>query len=339
VVVPLAVAGIIGWAALPMLKIETDPARLLPAGRQEVADAQQVQREIGLAGEVDLVVTGGNVADPKVVAWMAAASKQAETGSGGQLKDLSSLSAFLEAFNNGQAPDPALTARILQNIPSYFTQAVITPDKSVGRTVFGVTALNSVEQDQALVKRLQALPAPPAGYRAFPAGLAVVASDALARLSADELKLNLLALALVLAVLVLAYRNPLPALLAVLPTAVAAGWATGLLFLLGGRSSPITVLMAGVVVAFATEFSVLWLSRYRIARKKGSSALDASEEASRRIGPAIVASAAALALGFIALAASPVPMVRDFGIWSGADIALATLAVLVLLPPLARRWL
>jgi predicted RND superfamily exporter protein len=31
--------------------------------------------------------------------------------------------------------------------------------------------------------------------------------------------------------------------------------------------------------------------------------------------------------------------VRDFGIWSGADIALATLAVLVLLPPLARRWL
>jgi predicted RND superfamily exporter protein len=32
-----------------------------------------------------------------------------------------------------------------------------------------------------------------------------------------------------------------------------------------------------------------------------------------------------------------VPLVRDFGVWSGMDILLATAAVLVLLPPLARR--
>ena len=37
------------------------------------------------------------------------------------------------------------------------------------------------------------------------------------------------------------------------------------------------------------------------------------------------------------LAVSPVPMVRQFGLWSGADLALATAAVLVLLPPLSVR--
>ena len=42
-------------------------------------------------------------------------------------------------------------------------------------------------------------------------------------------------------------------------------------------------------------------------------------------------------LGFLLLAISPVPMVREFGLWSGADLAFATLAVLVLLPPLAVR--
>ena len=120
---------------------------------------------------------------------------------------------------------------------------------------------------------------------------------------------------------------------------MAAGWATGILVLVGAHSSPITVLLAGVVVAFATEFSVLWLARYRSGRKSGLAPVEASEVASRRVGPAIVASAVALALGFLALAVSPVPMVRDFGIWSGADIALATVAVLVLLPPLARRYL
>ena len=47
--------------------------------------------------------------------------------------------------------------------------------------------------------------------------------------------------------------------------------------------------------------------------------------------------ALALVVGFAVLAISPVPTVRDFGLWSGADLLLATLAVLVLLPPVARR--
>ena len=51
----------------------------------------------------------------------------------------------------------------------------------------------------------------------------------------------------------------------------------------------------------------------------------------------MIASATALVLGFLLLAVSPVPIVREFGLWSGADLALATLAVLVLLPPLAAR--
>ncbi len=181
------------------------------------------------------------------------------------------------------------------------------------------------------------VPPPPTGYRAFSAGLSVIASDALAALRQDLLRLNLLALGFVLAVLLVGFRRLRPALVAVLPTAVAAGWATGLLVLLHLASSPITVLLAGVVVAFATEFSVLWLRRYESARKAGSAAAEASLEASLRVGPAIVASALALVVGFAVLAVSPVPMVRDFGLWSGADLLLATVAVLVLLPPLARR--
>jgi len=99
------------------------------------------------------------------------------------------------------------------------------------------------------------------------------------------------------------------------------------------------VLLAGVVVAFATEFSVLWLARYRSERAGGADAAVAANVASSRVGPAIVASAAALVAGFAALAASPVPMVRDFGLWCAGDLALATVAVLVMLPPAARAWL
>jgi predicted RND superfamily exporter protein len=83
---------------------------------------------------------------------------------------------------------------------------------------------------------------------------------------------------------------------------------------------------------------VLWLARYRGERAQGIDAVEAAQVASTRVGPAIAASALALTAGFAVLAISPVPTVRDLGIWSAFDLLLATAAVLVLLPPLARRW-
>jgi hypothetical protein len=65
----------------------------------------------------------------------------------------------------------------------------------------------------------------------------------------------------------------------------------------------------------------------------------AAEIASSRVGPAILASALALIAGFAALGLSPVPTVRDFGLWCALDLALATLAMLTLMPPMVRTWL
>ena len=336
-VVPIALIGLLGWAALPRLAIETDPARLMPAGDPALAAADHVRRAVGLAGEVDLVMTGPQVASPAAIQWLSAATGQVVKASGGRVRAETGLPSFLSAFNQGQLPDATLTTTILQRMPPYFTGAVLNTDRGISRSVFALTSLGSVADDGRIVDSIAHVSPPPAGYRAFPAGLSVIAAGALDRLQQDLLKLNLLALALVLAVLLVAFRRLRPALVAVLPTAVAAGWATLLLVLLRVDTSPITVLLAGVVVAFATEFSVLWLTRYRKALGEGAGASAASAEASLRVGPAIVASGLALVVGFAVLAISPVPMVRDFGAWSAADLALATAAVLVLLPPVARR--
>src|SRR5207248_7812101 len=210
-------------------------------------------------------------------------------------------------------------------------------------TIFGLPHVTSVERDHVLVTGLDQVASPPSGYRAFPAGLAVVADRALSELKGEQLRLTGLSIGLILFVLLLAFRRPVPAILAILPTVVAAGAATGLLFLVdslsGQRSSPITILLGGVVVAFATEFGVLWLARYRSERAGGIDPADAARVASVRVGPAVAASALALAAGFAVLALSSVPMVRDFGVWSAFDLLLATAAVLVLLPPLSRAWL
>ena len=338
----IVVIGLIGWAALPAIKVETDPAQLVPANDAALAQATAVRKEIGLTGEIDLLIQGPDPAAPDAVKWLDQASRQAAARSGSDLKPLESLPSFLAGFNQGTLPDPDRSALILSRIPSYFSGAVYDKSRGLALAIFGLTQVTSVERDHALVATLDQVGAPPSGYRAFPAGLAVVADRALSALQGEQLRLTGLSIGLIVLVLLLAYRRPLPAILAVLPTVVAAGAATGLLFLvgsvLGQRSSPITILLGGVVVAFATEFGVLWLARYRNERRDGAQPSEAAARASTGVGPAIAASALALVAGFAILAISPVPSVRDFGLWSAFDLILATAAVLVLLPPLARRW-
>ena len=338
----LSLLGLIGWVSLPAVRIETDPAQLVAAGDPALAAAQQVKAAVGLAGEIDLVLQGPDVTAGEATSWLDQATRASVSDSRGDLKALESLPGFLSGFNQGTLPDATRTKLILDRIPSYFSAAVVDPKHGLALSIFGLTQVTSVDRDRSLVSRLRQ-GGPPAGYRAFPAGLAVVADDSLRELQADQLKLTLLAIILVLVVLLIAYRRPLPAALAILPTIVAAGAATALLALSGiafnHRSSPITILLGGVVVAFATEFGVLWLARYRSERAAGIEPVAAAETASERVGPAILASALALVGAFAVLALSPVATVRDFGLWSAFDIAIATLAVLILLPPMVRTWL
>jgi len=341
-VIVIGAIGLLGWAALPALKIETDPAQLVPAGDPALAQAEIVRQQIGLTGEIDLVIQGKDPSLPTAVSWLDSSSRQVVSQSSSDLRALESLPGFLAGFNQGTLPDATRTALILDRIPSYFSGAVYDRPHGLALAIFGLTQVTSVERDRALVAQLDRAGTPPPGYRAFPAGLAVVADRALTELQREQLTLTALSVGLILLVLLLAYRRPAPALLVILPTVVAAGAATGLLFLveaaLHQRSSPITILLGGVVVAFATEFGVLWLARYRGERTDGVEPVEAAARASSRVGPAIAASALALVAGFAVLAISAVPSVRDFGIWSAFDLILATVAVLTLLPPLARRW-
>ena len=332
---PVILAGVAGWAALSRTQVQTNPALLLPSASAAVTDAHAVARQIGYAGELDLVVTGPDVTRPGVVAWMGVAEQKLD---GAGLHAVNGLPGFLLSFNYGKPPSQQTTRTILSRIPRYFTQSVVSRDSRTALITFGQTTIASLTQDTRLIRAIGQVTAhPPAGFRAYPAGLAVVAASALHALVRDQVLLNLLALAVVLAVLLAALRRPLLALLAVLPAVVAAGWVTGAGYLLHIQATPITILLSGVVVAFATEFSVLWLSRYRSGRAQGMPPVAAAQVASQRVGPAIVAAALALAAGFAALALSPVPMLRGFGLWCAADLAVATLAVLLLLPSLTPR--
>ena len=67
--VGLALAAI-GWAVDSQTEVVSDVERLVPQDLPAVRDLQTLQRSTGVAGEVDVIVEGEDLTDPKVVAWM-----------------------------------------------------------------------------------------------------------------------------------------------------------------------------------------------------------------------------------------------------------------------------
>src|SRR3954468_18976606 len=115
---------------------------------------------------------------------------------------------------------------------------------------------------------------PPAGVRAQLAGLPVLAADANDRVASPwRRELGLVAgLAAVALVLLLALRRARPALVPLVPIALATGWSALVLYCLRVPLNPMSVTLGALVIAIATEFSVLLSERFRSERAAGHAA-------------------------------------------------------------------
>jgi uncharacterized membrane protein YdfJ with MMPL/SSD domain len=93
-----------------------------------------------------------------------------------------------------------------------------------------------------------------------------------------------------------------------------------------------SVTLGALVVAIATEFSVLISARYRDERSAGLPAVVAIERAYVSTGAAVRASGITAIAGFAVLIASDIAMLRQFGISTVIDLTVALLGVLLVLP-------
>ncbi|HEY0408969.1 MAG TPA: MMPL family transporter, partial [Candidatus Dormibacteraeota bacterium] len=185
---------------------------------------------------------------------------------------------------------------------------------------------------------------------AEPAGLTALAVRAYDTLTSRALLLNLVPVAAVAVLLLALLRQPRRALLPVLPTALAAGWAPLVVRLLGllpgdagttlGSLNPLTVVLGALVVALGTEFGVVLLERFHEERWGGLEPAEAAARALSGVGRAIAVSALTLGAGFAVLALSGVlpgsiPLIADFGLAVVLELALAVVAVVAVMLPLA----
>ncbi|MFI5004370.1 MAG: MMPL family transporter [Solirubrobacterales bacterium] len=364
--VGLALAAL-GWGLDTQTRVETDLTKLVPQGMASLRNLDALERASGVGGEIDLMVSGRNLATPAVIEWMgsyqdAVLKRFGYTSTRGcgkaRLCPAFSLPTLFQgglagsptvAGSTGSATAPtghagkgsksakltrAQVSGLLGAIPSYFSQNVITADRRVATLAFGIR-LMPLDEQQRVIEAMRASLHPPRGVSARLVGLPVLAAQSGAQVASPWRRtLTLLAgLAAAALVLLIAFRGDRRrALTPLLPVLLATGWSGLLVFAIRVPLNPMSVMLSALVIAISTEFSVLLSERHRQEQIAGRTMLEALGLAYRRTGAAVVASGVTAIVGFGVLILSDINMIRDFGVVTLIDLSVSLVGVLVALP-------
>jgi hydrophobe/amphiphile efflux-3 (HAE3) family protein len=347
----LAIA-VVGLALDTQSQVVSDVRELVPQDLQALQDVNVLQKETGVSGEIDVTVRADDITDPKVIAWMTSFQNRVLREHGysqgkrcTQKRNPPELCPALSLPDLFSTAGQAQVSALLDAVPKYFSQGVVTADRTTANLAFGIR-LMPLDRQKRVVDDIKAALKPPDGVQASVVGLPVLAAEANGSLSSPWRRgLTLLAaLAGVFLVLFAARRSAREAAVPLIPIALATGWSGLVLFILGllpgpleVNLNPMSVTLGALVIAISTEFSVLLSSRYRQERDAGAGPARAVELAYASTGAAVLASGTTAIAGFAALIFSDIRMLRDFGIVTVVDLTVSLVGVMIVLPA-ALMW-
>jgi hydrophobe/amphiphile efflux-3 (HAE3) family protein len=363
VIAAATVLALAGWIAGTRTEIISDFRELVPRNLPELQNVDVLQEETGVSGQVDVTVSADDITDPEVVAWMADFRQRvlALGGSDGQFESCLEEGAELcpaislpDLFGTeGGVPSRERIRGVLELLPPYFSQAVVETDPAsgqIGNTAvlsFGIKVMPFDEQKQLIdAIREQIDPPgsgrPPTGVDAQVVGLPVLVADANAALESNRYLLTIAGLLAVALVLFVVYRSVKRTLVPLIPVILAPGWSALVLESAGVPLNPMSATLGALVIAIATEFSVLLSARYHEEREAGASVGEALRLSYSRTGSAVVASGLTAIAGFAVLAlAAPIQllfggdairMLTEFGLVAVVDLLVALAGVMLVLP-------
>jgi len=352
-ILALALVGALaGWILGTRTDVVADIRELLPRDVAVLEEVEELEQGTGVSGEVDVMVTAPDLTDPAVVAWMAdykqrVLERAGFASDGGLCLEQDALVcpsiALSDLFSESEGtPTRARVEAVLELLPPYFLQALVSGDPAGGSgaatIAFGIKVMPFDEQKELIdAIRAEIDPPgtesdPPPGVEAEVVGLPVLVADASAGLSGDRHLLTLAGLVAVALALLAVYRSLRRALVPLIPIVLATGLSSLVVWALGIELNPMSATLGTLVIAIATEFSVLLASRYEEERRAGAAVSVALRSAYSLTGRAVLASGVTAIAGFAVLIVSGIPLLRDFGLVTVLDLGVALAGVLVVLP-------
>lgn len=330
-----------GVVAEEHLEIQTDPIRWVNQDSEVIENITELEEQIGGSSELGVYVVaddGGTTFTDETVEYVDRLTietlenypERLLVGSGivGTVSDLT------EVEGAEHVPPTAESVKAAWDLASDDIKLSTASADGSAMNIIMLTGKGSLEDRAPIAEEINARDDAPEGVRATPSGLAVVGIGLLENLTSGRIFLTYLALALVFVWLTIAFRSVVRSLLAMVPVLIAVGTSSLVAYFGGFKLSPMTAVGGPLVVAACTEFTTLILYRYLEERRRGLGPQEAIDAAGARTGRAFVVSALTTMAGVAVIAASSLPLLRDFGITVAINVTVALLSALVVLPPL-----
>jgi uncharacterized protein len=233
-------------------------------------------------------------------------------------------SPWSSAFSTGRLDDPDAGYYFSKNHTMLFT--FVAQRREEGNFIENRDRIRDI---RAAVTRLGAeFP----GVRAGVTGAPALSNDEMGAAFEDGRLASILAFALTLLLLLVAFRAVVTPLLMVLTLAVSLGWSMGLITLVVGHLSVFSVMFISIVVGIGIDYGIYFLFRYEEERALGASVPMALERTARLAGPGILLGAVTAAGAFLVLVLTTFQGIREFGLVSGIAILFAFLSMITLFP-------
>jgi len=330
---------------LRSVTIETDATRWFPRG-SEVRESYEIIREkLSGISPMNVVIRaepGGSVLEPECLQ----AIDRLSTHLAGLPEVGKSLSIAdpLRQIHGGFQDDPslplpdtrALSEQYLLLLESLERLAdVITPDREAANILLRVDDNGSAHllglEDE--VSRWWQREGPP-GYSAHATGIMYEFARSQDAISIGQIQGLSFAFATISLILVVIYRSPRLALLALIPNVLPVIIAFGFLGLLGIPLDAGTAIVGSLALGIAVDDTIHLVSAYHERRRRGLEAMQALSLGLAQVLPAMTYSSLVIGIGFAVLAFSDFTFTRNVGIFVSAVMGICFLGDAVLMPAL-----
>jgi RND superfamily putative drug exporter len=245
-----------------------------------------------------------------------------------------------DAITNVLTPESAAAA----DVPTPF----VSEDGEVAKIEFTVNYGDQLwEELPGLKTDIDDITGLAEGGEVYLAGAGGQNADAATIFTSFDSKLLLVTLLAVILILLVSYRSPLLWILPIICALVSLGSSMGLLYLLA-KNTELTVngqtqfIMTVLVIGAGTDYALLLIARYREELRRHEDRHEAMAFALHRAAPAILASAATVAIGLLCLMFADLNSTAGLGPANAVAILVTVLVMVTLLPALLvifGRWM
>ncbi|KFZ26772.1 MAG: putative membrane protein YdgH [Candidatus Izimaplasma bacterium HR2] len=314
------------------VNVETDIETFMPQDTPELLDIQELRDIIGTTETLSIVFSDSDgIFTSENITWMIDMTNDLQAEFPEEVVGVKSLTAMLSLLS--PAPlTPELVDQLIVNLPDEQLKMLINEDQTTGVIIVSIVDLEP-EDTEAFIDDLgEFLDASGTDMDVTVTGQAVIDVEMITALTTGRYLITLVGMLLVFLGLLVIYRNPLKAIIPLIPISLIVGWSGGFMYIFGLEYTPLTATLGALIIGIGTEFTILIMERYFEEKEKREDNDEAIAVTIGKMGKPIIASALTTIGGFSALVISDFEILSNFGIMTLVNISLALLSTIIVMP-------